>query len=422
MSAARLPDVAPPLDVALPLDVAALREDFPILHRQVHGRPLVYLDNAATTQKPRTVLERVARYYAEENANIHRGVHYLSQLGTDLYEDARRAVQRFLGAAHAHEIVFTHGTTEAINLVARAFGEAFVRAGDEILVSALEHHANIVPWQMLCERQRARLRVIPMDDAGELVLDDLDALLSERTRLVAVTHTSNALGTVVPLGRIIAAAHARDIPVLVDGAQAAPHAPVDVQALGCDFFTCSGHKMYAPTGIGVLYGRERWLERMPPFLGGGDMIDEVSFERTTYNALPFKFEAGTPPIAAGIGLGEAVAYLERLGMEAVAAHEADVLGYAVARLARVEGLRLVGTPARRAGAVSFLLEGIHPYDAGTVLDRLGIAVRTGHHCAQPVMDRLGVPGTVRASFALYSTRDEVDALVDGLARVRQLFG
>lgn len=407
---------------ASPLDVASLRKDFPILARKVHGRPLVYLDNAATTQKPRAVLDRLARYYADENANIHRGVHYLSQLGTDFYEDARRAAQRFLGAAHAHEIVFTHGTTEAINLVARSFGEAFVRTGDEILVSALEHHANIVPWQMLCQRQGAHLRVIPMDDAGELVLDDLDGLLSERTRLVAVTHTSNALGTVVPLGRIIEAAHARGIPVLVDGAQAAPHAPVDVQALGCDFFTCSGHKMYGPTGIGVLYGREDWLERMPPFLGGGDMIAEVSFERTTYNALPFKFEAGTPPIAAGIGLGTAIAYLEGIGMEAVAAHEADVLGYAVERLAGIEGLRLVGTPARRAGAVSFLLDGIHPYDAGTVLDRLGIAVRTGHHCAQPVMERLSVPGTIRASFALYSTRDEVDALVDGLARVRQMFG
>ena len=411
-----------PVPAAPPLDVARLRADFPILAREVYGRPLVYLDNAATTQKPRAVIDRVRTYYEAENANVHRGVHLLSQEGTDAYEAARRRVQRFIGAAHAHEVVFTRGTTEAVNLVAHSFGQAFVRQGDEVVVSALEHHANVVPWQLLCERAGARLRVIPMTDAGDLALDALDDLLTERTRIVAVGHTSNALGTVNPVEAVIAAAHARGIPVLIDGAQATPHAPVDVQNLDADFFCFSGHKTYGPMGIGVLYGKERWLEQMPPFLGGGDMIDEVTFERTTFSGLPFKFEAGTPNVAGVLGLAAAVDYLEGVGMEAVAAHEADLIGYAVEQLAEVEGLRLVGTPRRRASAVSFLLEGVHPYDAGTVLDRLGIAVRTGHHCAQPVMARLGCPGTVRASFALYTTREEIDALVGGLAKVRQLFG
>jgi len=405
-----------------PYDVAAVRADVPILSRTVHGKPLVYLDHAATSQKPRAVIERITRYYEEENANVHRGVHTLSQEATDAFEEARRAVQRFLGAASDREIVFTRGATEAINLVARSFGEAFVRAGDEIVVSELEHHANVVPWQLLAARTGAVVRVLPMTDAGELDLDALPGLLTERTRLVAVTHTSNALGTVTPLRTIIDAAHAAGACVLVDGAQAAPHAPVDVQAIGADFLAVAGHKMGGPTGIGVLWGREDLLEAMPPFLGGGDMIDRVRLpEGTTFNVLPHKFEAGTPHVAGAVGLHAAVDYLDGLGMENVAAHEADVVGYAVERLSAVDGLRLVGTPRRRAGAVSFLLDGVHPYDTGTVLDRLGIAVRTGHHCAQPIMERLGVPGTVRASFGFYSSRDDVDALVEGLATVQRLF-
>jgi cysteine desulfurase/selenocysteine lyase len=404
------------------LDAARLRDDFPILQRTVHdGRPLVYLDNAATTQKPRAVIDRLTAYYANENANVHRGVHVLSAEGTEAYEAARRTVQRFVGAAHAHEIVFTRGTTEAINLVAHGFG-TLLRPGDEIVVSAIEHHANIVPWQMAAQRSGARLRVIPMLDSGDLDLSALGDVITERARIVAVTHTSNALGTVVDLAPIVAAARAVGAAVLIDGAQAAPHAPVDVQALDADFFAFSGHKTFGPTGIGALYGREAWLERLPPYQGGGDMIDRVTFEETTYAGLPARFEAGTPHVAGALGLATALDYLTDLGMDAVAAAEADLVAYAEARLAAVDGLRFVGTPARRAGAISFLLDGIHPYDAGTVLDRLGVAVRTGEHCAQPVMDRLGVPGTVRASFALYTTRADIDALVDGLATVRLLFG
>ncbi|OZC02675.1 cysteine desulfurase [Rubricoccus marinus] len=406
-----------------PFDVDRVRADFPILTREVHGKPLVYLDNAATTQKPRAVLDRLARYYSHENANVHRGVHFLSADGTEHYEEARRSVQRFVGAEHAREVVFTRGTTESINLVAHGFARGgFLASGDEILVSALEHHANVVPWQMAAEVTGATLRVIPMTDRGDLDLTDLDSLINERTRIVAVTHTSNALGTVTPLAKIIAAARAMDVPVLVDGAQATPHAAVDVQALGADFFVFSSHKTYGPTGIGVLWGREAWLDKLPPYQGGGDMIENVTFEKTTYTGLPGKFEAGTPHVAGGIGLGAAVEYLMDLGMENVAAHEADLVSYAEAQLGAVEGLTFVGTPEARASAISFLLDGIHPYDAGTVLDRLGIAVRTGQHCAQPVMDRLGVPGTVRASFGLYNTRAEVDVLIDGLSRVRTLFG
>lgn len=403
-------------------DIAAVRADVPILSRTVHGRPLVYLDHAATSQKPRAVVERIARFYTEENANVHRGVHALSQDATDAFEDARRAVQAFVGAPHAHEVVFTRGTTEAVNLVAHSFGEAFVGAGDEIVVSELEHHANVVPWQMLAARTGAVVRVLPMDARGDLDLSVLPDLLSARTRLVAVTHTSNALGTVTPLAEIIAAAHDAGAAVFVDAAQAAPHAPLDVAALGADFVAFSGHKMGGPTGIGVLWGRERWLDAMPPFLGGGDMIDEVRLPTgTTFAGLPAKFEAGTPHVAGAVGLHAAVDYLAGLGMASVAAHEADVVGYAVERLGAAEGVTLVGTPRRRAGVVSFLVDGVHPYDAGTVLDRLGIAVRTGQHCAQPVMTRLGVPGTVRASFGFYSSRDDVDALVEGVATVRRLF-
>jgi len=405
-----------------PFDVERVRADFPILARTVYdGRPLVYLDNAATTQKPQVVLDRLAAYYANENANVHRGVHVLSAEGTESYEAARRTVQRFLGAAHAHEVVFTRGTTEAINLVAHGFG-SILTEGDEVVVSALEHHANIVPWQMLCERTGARLRVIPMLDSGDLDLRSLGETITDRAKVVAVTHTSNALGTVVPLAPIIDAAHAVGAAVLVDSAQVAPHAPLDVQALGADFVVFSGHKTFGPTGIGALWGREAWLDKLPPYQGGGDMIDRVTFEKTTFAGLPAKFEAGTPHVAGGIGLGTALEYLMDLGLDAVAAYEADLLAYAEERLAAVEGLRFVGTPQRRASAISFLLGDVHPYDAGTVLDRLGVAVRTGHHCAQPVMDRLGVPGTVRASVAFYNTRADVDALVDGLAQVRALFG
>ncbi|WP_412061736.1 SufS family cysteine desulfurase [Rubrivirga sp. IMCC45206] len=410
-----------PTDTAA-LDVAAVRAQFPILGRTVYDdRPLVYLDNAATTQKPQAVLDRLATYYGHENANVHRGVHYLSAEGTEAYEAARRVVQAHLGAEHAHEIVFTRGTTEAINLVANGFATRLAE-GDTVVVSALEHHANIVPWQLACERRGATLRVIPALDSGDLDLSGLDEIITEATQVVAVTHTSNALGTVVDLRPIIAAARAVDAAVLVDGAQAVPHAAVDVQALGADFFVFSGHKAFGPTGIGALWGREDWLETLPPYQGGGDMIDQVTFEKTTFAGLPAKFEAGTPHVAGGIGLGTALAWLGDLGMDAVAAHEHDVLAYAEERLAAIDGLRFVGTPARRAGAISFLLGDVHPYDAGTVLDRLGIAVRTGQHCAQPIMDRLAVPGTVRASFAVYNTREDVDALVDGLSRVATMFG
>lgn len=412
----------PDAQTAPAFDVERLRADFPILQRTVYDdKPLVYLDNAATTQKPRVVLDRLAAYYADENANVHRGVHFLSAAGTDAYEEARRVVQRFTGAEHAHEVVFTRGTTEAINLVAHGF-ESLLQEGDEIVVSALEHHANIVPWQMAAERTGARLRVIPTTETGDLDLSTLDEIITGKTKVVAVTHTSNALGTVNDLGPIVAAARAVGAAVLVDGAQAAPHAPVDVQALDADFFVFSGHKTFGPTGIGALVGREAWLEKLPPYQGGGDMIDRVTFEKTTYAGLPAKFEAGTPHVAGGIGLGTALGYLVEIGMENVAAYEHDLIGYAEEQLADVDGLRFVGTPERRAGAISFLLDGVHPYDAGTVLDRLGIAVRTGQHCAQPVMDRFGIDGTIRASFAFYNTRADVDALVDGLGKVQALFG
>jgi len=403
-------------------DVALLRRDFPVLDRKVHGKPLVYLDNAATVQKPAVVIERVRRWYEAENANVHRGVHLLSAEGTDAYERARRTIQRFVGASSEREIVFTSGTTAAINLVAYSFGQAFVRAGDEIIVSGAEHHANLVPWQLLCERAGATLRVLPVEDDGDLAVDQLESLLGARTRLVAVGHTSNALGTVHPIDDIIAMAHARDVPVLVDGAQAVPHTPIDVAALDADFFAFSAHKVYGPMGFGVLYAKERWLESMPPFLAGGDMIEDVSFDGTTFNELPFKFEAGTPNVAGALGAAAAIEYVEGIGMEAVASHESDLMAYAVERLGATEGVTMVGAPRRRAGAISFLIDDVHPYDAGTVLDRMGIAVRTGHHCAQPLVRRMGHEATIRASFALYSTRDDVDALVAAVAKVRAFFG
>ena len=403
-------------------DVEAIRQDFPALRQQVHGRPLVYFDNAATSQKPQVVIDRLNAYYQHENANIHRGVHFLSAEATSRYEEAREAARRFLGAAHSHEVIFTSGTTEGINLVAASFGQAYVRAGDEILISGMEHHSNIVPWQMLCERSGAKLKVIPVLPDGSLDMEALPGLLTERTRLVAVVHTSNSLGTVNPVAEIIAQAHARDIPVLIDGAQAVPHRAVDVQALDCDFFVCSAHKMAGPTGVGLLYGKEKWLDAMPPYMGGGDMIDRVTFEKTTYNSLPHKFEAGTPHISGGIALEAAITYLEGIGMDQVAAWEGELLRYGTQRLGAIDGLRLIGTAPEKASVISFLLDGIHPYDGGTILDQLGIAIRTGHHCTQPLMDQFGIPGTMRASFAFYNTREEIDRLVEGLQRVRQMFG
>ena len=405
-----------------PLDVKRLREDFPILHQTVRdGRPLVYLDNAATTQKPRVVIDSIRRYYERDNANIHRGVHELSERATAAYEGARALVQRFIGASSPREIIFTRGTTEAINLVAQSFARPRVRPGDEILISTMEHHSNIVPWQMLCEQTGAVLRVVPIDDRGDLVMDELAARLGERTRLLALVHVSNALGTVNPVREIVALAHERGVPVLLDGAQAVAHARVDMRDLGCDFYAFSGHKLYGPTGIGVLYGRSELLEAMPPWQGGGDMIASVTFEKTTYNTLPYKFEAGTPHIAGGIGLGAAIEYVNAVGLDAIAAYEAELLDYATRGVSSVPGVRLIGTARRKSGVVSFVVNGVHAHDVGTILDQEGVAIRTGHHCAQPVMERFGVPATARASLALYNTRDDVDALVAALRKVAEVF-
>jgi len=402
-------------------DVEAVRRDFPILAREVHGKPLVYLDNAATAQKPASVLERLDRYYREENANVHRGVHTLSELATRGYESARERVRAFIGAADAREIVFVRGGTEAINLVAATFGRERVREGDEIVVTHLEHHSNIVPWQMLCREKGARLRVLPIDDRGALRIDELEGLLGDRTRLVALNHVSNALGTINPVKTVVEAAHARGIPVLIDGAQAAPHLRIDVRALDCDFYAFSGHKMFGPTGIGVLYAKREHLEEMHPYQGGGEMISYVSFEKTEFNEVPHKFEAGTPHIAGAIGLGATIDYLERIGLDRIEAYEHELLEYGTRALESVEGLRLVGTAPAKAGVLSFLLEGIHPHDAATVLDREGVAVRAGHHCAQPVMERFGVPATLRASLAFYNTRADLDRLVEAIGKVQELF-
>ncbi len=403
------------------LDVAAIRRDFPMFDRSAADQPLVYLDSASTTQKPRAVLDRLVRFYAEENANVHRGVYRLSARATDAYEGARASAQRFLNAASPREIVFVRGTTEAINLVAQAWGREHVAAGDEILVTAMEHHSNIVPWQMLCASTGARLRVVPITDAGELRIDEFDALIGPRTRLVAVVHVSNALGTVNPVGEIVRIAHRRGVPVLVDGAQAVAHMPVDVRALGCDFYALSGHKMFGPTGIGVLYAKAPWLDAMPPWQGGGDMIASVSFEEATFQPAPYRFEAGTPHVAGAVGLAAAIGYLERVGLDRIAAAEHDLLAYGTDVLSRVAGLRLTGTAPCRAGILSFVLEGVHPHDLGTVLDAAGIAVRAGHHCCQPLMARLGVAGTVRASLACYNTRAEIEALAAALDEARTVF-
>ena len=402
-------------------DVARIRDDFPILSRKVHGKPLVYLDNAATTQKPRAVIAAVRHYYCTSNANVHRGVHALSDRATQAYEEARGRVARFLNAREDREIVFVRGATEAINLVAQTYGRIHLLEGDEILVTAMEHHANIVPWQMACDRAGARLKVAPVFASGELDLDAYERALSPRTRLAAVTHVSNALGTVNPVREMIGMAHARGIPVLVDGAQAAPHVPVDVQALGCDFYVFSGHKLYGPTGIGALYGKAEHLEAMPPYQGGGDMILRVTFEKTTYNAIPWKFEAGTPNIAGAVGLRAAIDYLDTIGLEAVSAHERELLAYATEEVGRIPGVRIVGTAREKAGILSFVVEDVHPHDLGTILDHEGIAIRAGHHCAMPLMDLLGLPATARASFGLYNTPAEVDLLAAGIRKALELF-
>jgi cysteine desulfurase/selenocysteine lyase len=403
-------------------DVGKIRQDFPILQRQVHGKPLVYLDNAATSQKPQRVIDTLHRYYAEENANIHRGVHYLSQQATQAYEDARLKVRHFLNAPSEREIIFTRSVTEAINLVAFCYGRKYLQAGDEIVISAMEHHSNIVPWQILCEEKGTILRVVPISDAGEFLLDEYDKLLNARTKLVAVTHVSNALGSITPVREIIRLAHRWNAPVLIDGAQAVPHFKVDVQELDCDFYGFSGHKLYGPTGIGILYGKAKLLEAMPPFQGGGDMIRSVTFEKTIYAPIPAKFEAGTPHIAGGIGLGAAIDYLESLDMDAIQSYEQDLLDYAMEAVAAIPAVRIYGTARDKAGVISFAIEGVHPHDIGTILDQEGIAIRTGHHCAQPVMDRFGVPAMSRASLAFYNTKEEIDALVAGIHKVKEVFG
>jgi len=403
-------------------DGAAIRRDFPILRQRVHGKPLVYLDNAATTQKPQVVIDRVTQYYVEENANVHRGVHWLSVRATDSFEEARAIVGRFLNAREPREVVFVRGTTEAINLVAATFGRSRVGPGDEIVISAMEHHSNIVPWQITCEQQGARLRIIPTTGAGELDLDAYATLLTDRTRIVSVVHVSNVLGTVNPVEEIVRIAHQRGIPVLVDGAQAVAHGAVDVQALGCDFYAFSGHKMFGPTGIGVLYGTSARLESMPPYQSGGDMIRSVSFDQTLYNVPPYRFEAGTPDIAGAVGLAAAIGYLTGIGFERIVSFERELLEYATDALSRIPGVRVIGTAADKAGVLSFVLDGVHPHDVGTILDREGVAIRAGHHCCQPLMDRLGVPATARASLALYNNHDDIDALSAALQTVRGLFG
>lgn len=400
--------------------VERIRADFPILKRQVNGQPLIYLDNGASTQKPQQVIDAIATYYTDINSNIHRGVHHLSQVATDAYEASRKKIQQFIGAKHDHEIIFTSGTTGGINLVAHSFGRGFVKAGDEILITEMEHHSNIVPWQLLCEERGAVLKVVPMDERGVLDMEAFAKLLSGKTRLVSVTYVSNSLGTMSPVRDIIRLAHDAGVPVLLDAAQVVQHHPIDVQELDVDFLVFSGHKMYGPTGVGVLYGKEKWLDAMPPYQGGGDMIKQVSFEGTTFNDLPFKFEAGTPNIAAGICLGNAVDYIQDIGIKQIEAYETALLQYLTEQLQQIPGMRIIGTAPEKSGVVSFLIGEVHPYDVGVILDKLGIAVRTGHHCTQPVMDKLGIPGTVRASIGLYNTKEDVDGLMAGLERAANM--
>jgi len=403
------------------LDIHAIRADFPILNQMVNGKPLVYFDNAATSQKPKVVIDAISNYYKTINANIHRGVHTLSQLATDAYEISRQKIQQHINAKHAFEVLYTSGTTHGINLVANGFGQ-FVKAGDEIMISAMEHHSNIVPWQMLCERTGANLVVIPMNDKGELIIEEFEKLLSEKTKLVAVNHISNALGTINPIKHIIDKAHATGAAVFIDGAQAAPHMAIDVQALDCDFYAFSGHKMCGPTGTGILYGKEEWLNKLPPYQGGGEMIKEVTFAKTTYADLPHKFEAGTPNIAGGIVLGTAVDYLNSVGLDNIQAYEHELLVYGTERLLEIEGLNLVGTAEHKTSVISFNLNGIHPYDVGTIVDKMGIALRTGHHCTQPIMDAFCIPGTIRASFAFYNSKEEIDALITAVLKAQRMLG
>ena len=404
------------------LDIQNIRAQFPALHQEVNGKALVYFDNAATSQKPQMVIDAITHYYSKENSNIHRGVHYLSQQATNKYEAAREAARRFINANSIEEIIITRGTTEAINLVSSCLARSLFKEGDEIIISAIEHHSNIVPWQMACEQSGALLKVIPVLDSGELDMDAYEGLLNEKTKLVAVNHISNALGTINPIEEMIPLAHAQGALVLIDGAQAVPHTKVDVQALNADFYCFSAHKMYGPTGVGILYGKKEILEEMPPYHGGGEMIKEVTFEGSTYNDLPYKFEGGTPNIAGGIGLEAAIRFMEEVGIENIAKQESKLLKYATKKLKEIGGIRFIGEAKNKAGLVSFLIEGIHPYDAGTILDKLGIAIRTGHHCAQPVMERFNVPGTIRASFAVYNTREEIDIFIAGINRVKIMFG
>ena len=404
-----------------PLDAAQVRKDFPALHQLVNGKPLVYLDNGATSQKPQCVIDALVRYYTTDNANVHRGVHTLSQRATDDYENARSKIRSFLNAASDQEIIYTKGTTESINLVAQTFGKQHIGPGDEIIVSNMEHHSNIVPWQILCEEKGSKLRVVPIDDSGELLVDEFEAMLGPRTKLVSITHVSNALGTIVPAKRIVELAHAQGVPVLLDGAQAVPHMRVDVRSLDCDFYVFSGHKLFGPTGIGVLYGKAELLDSMSPYQGGGEMIKSVTFEKTLYADLPYKFEAGTPNIAGAIGLGEAIDYVEALGFDRIMAHEQELLDYGARALSSIEGVQIIGTAAHKSGILSFIMDGVHPHDIGTILDAEGIAVRTGHHCAQPVMDRFQIPATARASLAMYNTKEDIDALVLGIDRVIEVF-
>ena len=396
------------------------REDFKILGQEVNNRPLVYLDNAATTQKPESVINAISEYYRTINSNIHRGVHHLSQLATTRFEEAREAIRRYINAKNSYEIIFTRGATESINLIANSFCRAFLKAGDEVIVSEMEHHANIVPWQMACEIAGANLKVLPFDDSGVLMIEKLEELITSKTKIISITHISNSLGTINPIEKVIRIAHSHNIPVMIDGAQAVSHEKVDVQQLDCDFYCFSGHKMYAPMGIGVLYGKEKWLNTMPPYQGGGEMIQQVTFEKTTYNELPFKFEAGTPAVSDVIGLHTAIQYIEKLGIDKILQHEQKLLQYATEQLSVIEGLRIYGTAPQKAAIISFNLEGIHPYDVGVIIDHLGVAVRTGHHCTQPVMQHFQIPGTVRASFALYNTQEEVDRLVEAVKKAKMM--
>ena len=404
------------------LDIQKIRKDFPILSQQVYKKPLIYFDNGATTQKPRVVIDEEIKIYTQENSNIHRGVHFLSEQLTQRYEEARKVVQEFINAPNDHEVIFTSGTTESINTIAFSFGEKYVYEGDEIIISTLEHHANIVPWQMLCESKKAVLKVIPINERGEILLDEYEKMISPKTKIVSVNHVSNALGTVNDVKSIIEIAHQNNVPVLIDGAQSIQHGKVDVQELDCDFYVFSGHKVYGPNGIGVIYGKEKWLNEIPPFMTGGEMIKKVTFEKTTFNELPFKFEAGTPNYVAAIGLATAIEYIQCLGLENIVAYEKELLDYATQKLESIEGLKIIGTAENKVSVISFNLENIHPYDAGMVIDKMGIAVRTGHHCAEPLMQRLNIEGTIRASFSFYNTKEEIDKLCEAIMTVKQMFG